>query len=70
MIIHGTITQKMPDGTDAECAYVIDLAKSELVQVGGESEITAENVDLIMEMMSLGKEMFGPDSGYIPEEDE
>lgn len=62
MIIHGTITKKLPDGTAAECAYVIDLAKGELVQLGGEAEIVAEDVDLIMAMMSSGKELFGEDA--------
>ncbi len=66
MIIHGTITKKLPDGTDAECAYVIDLAKGECVQVGGEAEIVAEDIDLIMEMMSMGKDMFGDAEEVTP----
>lgn len=62
MIIHGTIKKTLDDGTVAECSYMIDLAKGELVQIGGEADIVAEDIDLIMDMISSGKEMFGEDS--------
>ncbi len=59
MFIHGTITKTLQDGTKAKADYMIDLAKGELIQVGGEAEIVAEDIDLIMDMMTSGKEMFG-----------
>lgn len=51
MHIHGTITKTLDDGTEAEAHYMIDTDKGELIQVGGEAEIQAEDIDLIMDMM-------------------
>jgi hypothetical protein len=63
VIIHGTITKTLPSGEKAECSYMIDLAKGELVQIGGEADIVAEDIDLIMDMISTGKEIFGEEEG-------
>ena len=51
-IINGTITKKRPDGTEAQCAFLIDLDEGTLVQVGGDAEIVAEDIDLIIAMMT------------------
>jgi hypothetical protein len=56
MMIHGTITKTLDDGTEAECAYMIDTDKGELIQVGGEAEIVAEDIDLIAAMLLFGQE--------------
>ncbi len=52
MILTGTLTKKKDDGTKASCEWMIDLEKGELVQVGGEGELVAEDIDLIMEILN------------------
>ncbi len=47
MIVHGTISKKLDNGDKAECAYMYDTEKNELIQVGGEGHISAEDIDLI-----------------------
>lgn len=51
MMIHGTITKKLDDGTEAEAHYMIDTDTGDLVQVGGEAQIVAEDIDIIKFMM-------------------
>ena len=47
----------MPDGTEAEAAYMFDTDTGELVQVGGEGQITAEEIDLIKGIMEHAAEV-------------
>lgn len=56
MIVTGTITKKRPDGTEATADWLIDTDKGELVQVGGDAEIVAEDIDLIVGMMNVRPE--------------
>lgn len=53
MIISGTITKKLPSGEACECSYMIDTTKGTLVQIGGEADIVAEDIDLIAGMMDI-----------------
>ena len=55
MIINGTITKKLPDGTESVCSYMVDTELGTLVQLGGEADIVAEDIDLIAEFMQLGR---------------
>lgn len=56
-MIFGSITKTLPDGSEAKADYMIDTDKGELVQVGGEAEIVAEDIDLISAMMQSAAEM-------------
>ena len=51
MMIHGTITKTLDDGSTAEAHYMIDTDTGDLVQVGGEAHIEADEIDLIKSMM-------------------
>ena len=51
LIVHGTISKKLDNGDQAECAYMYDTEKNELIQVGGEGHISAEDIDLIQAMI-------------------
>jgi hypothetical protein len=62
--IHGTISQTLDDGSVVEAHYMIDTEKGELVQVGGEGEITAEDIDLIKSMMGLDTDSDDEDAGW------
>ena len=53
LIVHGTISKKLETGDRAECAYMYDTEKNELIQVGGEAYINAEDIDLIQAMIEL-----------------
>lgn len=53
MIISGTITKQLPNGTDAVCSYMIDTELGTLVQLGGEADIVAEDIDLIAELLQI-----------------
>lgn len=52
MMIHGTITKTLDDGTEAEAHYMIDTDTGQVVQVGGEAQIVAEDIDIIKFMMT------------------
>ena len=47
----GTVTR-----TDAVCDYMIDTETNQLVQIGGEGEIAADEIDFIAEMLALSPE--------------
>lgn len=42
--------------TDAVCDYMIDTVTNQLVQIGGEGEIAADQIDFIAEMLALTPE--------------
>lgn len=42
--------------TDSVCDYMIDIVTNQLVQIGGEGEIAADEVDFIAEMLALSAE--------------
>lgn len=49
--MHGTISKKLDNCEQAERAYMYDTEKNELIQVGGEDHISAEDIDLIQAMI-------------------
>lgn len=61
MIIPGTITKTMPDGSQVTADYLIDTEDSALVQVGGDAEIDGEGIPLIFAMMHTDHEGDSPD---------
>lgn len=56
MIINGTITRTLPDGTKAEADFMVDTETNAVVQVGGDADITAENIDLIQTLANTPHE--------------
>ncbi len=42
--------------TEAVCDYMIDTRTNQLVQIGGEGEIAADQIDFIAEMLALTPE--------------
>lgn len=59
MMIHGTLTQTLDDGTEVEAHYMIDTDKAELVQVGGEGTISAEDNEILMAMLAYAQASAG-----------
>ena len=53
VIVHGTISVELENGDHAECAYIYDTEKNELIQVVGEPHINAEEIDLLQVMVEL-----------------
>lgn len=62
MMIHGTITKQLDDGTEAEAHYMIDTDTGDVVQVGGEAQICAEDIDIIKFMMTQRTD---PETGEV-----
>ena len=62
MMIHGTITKTLPDGTENEAHYIVDTDKNEFVRVGGEADITDDDINEVMSILSPGG-LFGADGG-------
>lgn len=52
--ITGSLRKKLPDGREVSCEWMIDLTAGTLVQIGGEGELVAEDVDLIAAMLEAG----------------
>ena len=53
MILTGTITKTLPDGREVHCDWMIDTEKAQLIQIGGEGELVAEDIDLIAKILEL-----------------
>lgn len=48
MIVTGTITRP-----DAACSFMIDTTTAQLVQLGGEDKIVAQDIGLIAEILQI-----------------
>lgn len=53
MIVAGTITKQLDDGSEAHADWMLDTETGQIVQVGGEAHITAEEIDLIKGMSQI-----------------
>lgn len=51
-----SITKKRPDGSIATADILVDTAAGTVTQVGGDAEITAEDIDLVIAMMTTPHE--------------
>lgn len=56
MIISGSISKDRPDGTQVTADYLADTEAGTIVQVGGDAEITAEDIDLIQALATTPHE--------------
>lgn len=57
MRICGSITKELDDGTEVHADWMFDSESGEIVQIGGEGELTEDDMEIVHMMLATAQDM-------------